>query len=653
MTAITLKRLASASLSLWVTAASAQDFSTHPPGVLKDNHGKGTADFSSYAPGIRFPIIDFPSRLNSQVRSLGSGALGGDQCDASNYDNTWWDTLCETRGRKDAVPLGCPLNTVHQGVDIRGGTTETCRKLVSARQNLIPVIAVTDGTIKSIGTYTVDLSPGSGERYRYLHMNMQGLKVKVGDRVTQGQVIGFMYKDFGFDANNRPVPTTLHLHFEHWKNISGKGFIPVPVYCDLIVAYERDRGGKSTMIGGGQRCEGAAAPGSSPTLPGPMTATEPEANVASYWTSGESEVGLIASGASRSFVYTSPAPALAQVVRPGDVLFQGRKDGDRYIGRARVLGDTCGAEPFDVTGPVTASGHRVEVSGSRMRQGANCGQPGAQLVTLRFDFVRQQGEAAPGPTGSLPVVPQTCGPVLDRKQKTELTRNWGAITMFVPWENWSLYIKLWPGLKLGADGRPIDLQIDRLGGSIMAFESDESGIGIWYYWLLVRKGFGKDGVPTVSPTINQLARGIAGDTATATAVANYVNAYTMLSNRYFGRPIGPDEPIDITTPDQLWALGQTMFHHESGRTPLIDRATFDRGIRFGADFMAGTFRGKDAYLPTCATQPTTGGPPVVAASDASDKDRQIAELQETNARLLGMISDLQSKLEEIAKLAVQ
>jgi hypothetical protein len=646
MTGIARKRLAKAAvaLALLATVAAAEDFLTHPPGFLKDNHGKGTADYSSYAPGIRFPIIDFPSRLNSQVRGLGSGALGGDQCDASNYDNTWWDTLCETRKRKDSIPLGCPLDTVHQGVDIRGGTTETCRKLVSARQNLIPVVAVTDGTIQSISTYTVDLSPGSGERFRYLHMNMQGLKVKVGDKVTKGQVIGFMYKDFG------DTPTTFHLHFEHWKNISGKGFIPVPVYCDLIVAYERDRGVKSTMIGGGQLCEGSNAAGATPIAPPPMTANGTVANFASYWTSGDSEVGLVAVGASRSFVYTVPAPALAQIVRPGDVLFEGRKEGDRYVGRARVLDDACGDEPFEVSGPVTAGGQRVEVSGSRIRQGATCGQPGAQLVTLRFDFVRQQGEA---PTGTTGVAAQTCGPVLDRQQKTELTRNWGAITMFVPWENWSAYIKLWPGLKVGADGRPVDVQIDRLGGSIMAFESDESGIGIWYYWLLVRKGFGKDGVPTASPTINQIARGIAGETATAAAVATYVNAYTTLSERYFGRRLGPDEPITIAAPDQLWALGQTMFHHESGRTPLIDRATFDRGVRFGTDFMAGTFSDKDAYLLTCDTEPTTDGQSVVAVSASADKDRQIADLQETNARLLAMISDLQSKLEEIAKLAVQ
>lgn len=625
---------------------AAQDFITHPPGTLKDNHGKGALDYSSYAPGIRFPIVGFPSRLNSQVRGQGGGAIGGDQCDASNYNNVWWDTLCETRGRKDNVPLGCPLKTVHQGVDIRGGTTQTCRELRASRKNLIPVVAVADGTIKKIGSYTVDLWPNAGERYRYLHLNMQGLQVRKDQKVAAGQTIGFMYKDFG------GTPTTFHLHLEHWKNINGRGFVPVPLYCDLINAYERDVGVNSTMIGGGQRCEGGsdspstASPGSEPVA---MTPSGPVDNVASYWTLGESEVGLVANGNNRTLIYTAPATGLLQSVRPGDVVFEGRKEGDRYVGRARVLGDPCGSDPFDVSGPITAGGLKVEVSGTRTRQGPACANSGTAIVTMRFDFVRHRDQPATD-TAVPDLAASGCGPVLERRQKTELTRNWGAITMFVPWENWLAYIKLWPGLKLGPDGRPIDVQVDRLGGSIMAFESDESGVGIWYYWLLVRKGFGKDGEPVSNPTLTVLARGIAGGTASAATVQNYVKAYRGLSELYFGSQLGPDEPIAISQPDQLWALGQTMFHHESGRRPLIDRATFDRGIRFGADFMSGTFRGKDFYLPDCDAAPDILPVPV---ADGSDKDRQIAKLQETNARLLEMISDLQSKLQEIARLAVQ
>jgi hypothetical protein len=36
--------------------------------------------------------------------------------------------------------------------------------------------------------------------------------------------------------------------------IPGKGLVPVPLYCDLVLAYERDRGKRHEVIGGGQRC---------------------------------------------------------------------------------------------------------------------------------------------------------------------------------------------------------------------------------------------------------------------------------------------------------------------------------------------------------------------------------------------------------------
>ncbi|TPL53095.1 M23 family metallopeptidase [Mesorhizobium sp. B2-4-4] len=636
-----IAQLAAAAL-LATGALAADDLKINPPGTLKDNFGQGAVDYSSYAPGIRFPIMTFPSRLNSQVRGQGGGAIGGDQCDPVNYDNLWWDTLCETRSKKDSPPLGCPLKTVHQGVDIRGGTTETCKKLVTSLKNhspinLVPVIAVKDGTIKQIGSYSVDLWPDSGERFRYLHMNMQGLKVSKGDKVTAGQTIGFMYNDFG------GTPTTFHLHFEHWKNINGKGFVPVPVYCDLVGAYERDQGVKSTMIGGGQRCEGSNA--GSLIAPPPTSPLGGDVDkVASYWTLNGSEVGLVAEEDIRKFIFTSPVATLLQTVKPGDQIFVGKKDGDRYVGRARVLGDGCGSDEFDVSGPVTEGGLKVEISGTRLKQGAACSAPGNGAVTMHFDFVRKRGE---GGTGGVAAI---CAAPLERMQKTELTRNWGAITMYVPWDNWLAYIKLWPGLKVGADGKPVDVQIDKLGGSIMAFESDEAGVGIWWYWLLVRKGYGKDGVATSNPTLAKLARGIAGDTANEASINNYVNAYSALSEQYFGKRLGADDPIAIGNPDQLWALGQTMFHHESGRTPLIDKATFQRGIQFGTDFMSGSFRGKNAYLLKCGDHPAPSEP---QPGDTSDKDQQIAALQETNARLTAMISDLQKRLREIGKLTVE
>lgn len=621
------------------TDAVAADFRVNAPGVLKDNFGQGAPDYSSYAPDIKFPIAGFPSTLNSQVRNKG-GQVGGDQCDAGNYNDVWSDTLCETRGRKEFPPLGCPLDTVHQGVDIRGGTVQTCNTLRNGRQNIVPIVAVKDGVIKQIGSYTVDLWPRDGERYRYLHMNMRDLKVKLNDRVSAGDTIGFMYNDFG------GTPTTFHLHFEHWKNIAGKGFVPVPVYCDLVAAYERDRAMTAVMVGGGQRCQ-ASSVALAGGGPGVVTEAAPASGISSYWTHSGSEVGLLAAGNTREFVVATPRQDVASAVLPGDRIFSGVKDGERYRGKARVLGDACGNGEFDVAGPVLENGKRVELVGNRVRAGIGCPNVGAEQVTLVFKFVRRSGEGQAGPAAACADV------VLDRRFKTELTRNWGALTMYTPWENWHAYIKNWPGLRRGPDGRPVDVQTDSFGGTIMAFETDEAGVGIWWYWLLVRKGYGANGVATSKPTLAEIARGIAGATAPATAIDNYVNAYTRLSQQYFGHQLGKDDAIAITDADELWALGQTMFHHESSRTPLIDRATFDRGIKLGSDFMQGRFQGLKAYQRSC-----TESSPVVAvagagADDIADRDERILALEQTNARLNGMIKELQDRLDKISKLAAE
>jgi len=270
-------------------------------------------------------------------------------------------------------------------------------------------------------------------------------------------------------------------------------------------------------------------------------------------------------------------------------------------------------------------------------------------VTLVFRIARRAGEVAVGPVG-------TCvEPVLDRRSKTELTRNWGALTMYTPWENWHSYIQNSPGLRVGTDGRPADVQTDSFGGTIMAFESDEAGVGIWWYWLLVRKGFGADGVATAQPTFAELARGIAGASAPASSINNYINAYTTLSQQYFGRRLGKDDPIAISDTAELWALGQTMFHHESGRTPLIDQATFERGVRFGTDFMQDKFQGVAAYRPSCTEG--DGGQAGVAeggeAEDTSERDQRILALEQTTARLNDMIKELQGRLDAIAKLAAE
>jgi murein DD-endopeptidase MepM/ murein hydrolase activator NlpD len=174
---------------------------------------------------MRFPIAAPAAYADSQVYGHGgSNGPGGGQCDAVNYSYPWRDNFCEARAY--STPL-CPSGTGHQGQDIR---PNSCKAAV------YDAVAAEDGVISQIGSYTVYLSADSGRLYRYLHLQMNQLKVHVGDRVTRGQPIGLVSNNFG------STPTTIHLHFEIKEAVSWNGSTIttfVPPYSSVVDAYQR------------------------------------------------------------------------------------------------------------------------------------------------------------------------------------------------------------------------------------------------------------------------------------------------------------------------------------------------------------------------------------------------------------------------------
>jgi len=213
-------------------------FSYHGPGQLLPGSGTGAFEQIVHAPDMVFPIRTAPAYLQSQVWNFGGGVAGGDQCDSRNFAYPWRDNFCEMRTADRGTPF-CPLNRVHQGQDIRVGTPEDCRQLRAsdaAGRTLHEVVAVEDGLIYDIGTYTVKLRSG-GRIYRYMHLNMAELQVSEGDEVEAGDVIGFVSNDFG------GTPTTFHLHFEIIQNTEAFGWEHVPPYLSLVEAYERRQSG--------------------------------------------------------------------------------------------------------------------------------------------------------------------------------------------------------------------------------------------------------------------------------------------------------------------------------------------------------------------------------------------------------------------------
>ncbi|MBI1340726.1 peptidoglycan DD-metalloendopeptidase family protein [bacterium] len=209
-----------------------------------------------FAPDMAFPIKDAPSFPQSQVYRFGGGVKGGDQCDPRNFTAPWRDNYCEKRGTSSTTPW-CPVGGVHLGQDIRVGTPEGCnaeRRTKAADRQRYAVVAVEDGVISNVGSYSVNVRSG-GRIYRYLHLNMAKLSVKTGDTVKKGDVIGYVSNDFG------GTPTTLHLHFEIKMNTAEHGWAYVPPYSSLLAAYQRRESNPGALVADGDTQIGVASTG--------------------------------------------------------------------------------------------------------------------------------------------------------------------------------------------------------------------------------------------------------------------------------------------------------------------------------------------------------------------------------------------------------
>jgi murein DD-endopeptidase MepM/ murein hydrolase activator NlpD len=201
-------------------------------GHLVPGSGNGDVETTDWAPGMRFPVDQAPAYANSQVWGVGgtSGPKGG-QGDVRNYSYPWHDDFCEARGY---ATIMCPAGIGHQGQDIR--PAKCCDASGHLLQDTFVVDAVEDGKITSLGTYTVYLTADSGRLFRYLHMDMKKLKVKVGDSVKRGQALGYLSNYFG------SAVTTFHLHFEikapvHRGNTTV--YTWVSPYPSLVASYKK------------------------------------------------------------------------------------------------------------------------------------------------------------------------------------------------------------------------------------------------------------------------------------------------------------------------------------------------------------------------------------------------------------------------------
>ena len=206
------------------------------PGNLAPSSGTGALEPAVLVPDMLFPIKGAPAVAQTQVYRWGGGIKGGDQCDTRNFTAPWRDNYCEKRTTTNTTPW-CAATGVHLGQDIRVGTPEGCkaeRSTKAADRMRYEVVAVEDGFISNVGSYSVTLRADTGGRiYRYLHLNMAKLKIATNQKVKKGDVIGYVSNDFG------GTPTTLHLHFEIKLNTAANGWQYAPPYSSLLEAYKR------------------------------------------------------------------------------------------------------------------------------------------------------------------------------------------------------------------------------------------------------------------------------------------------------------------------------------------------------------------------------------------------------------------------------
>jgi hypothetical protein len=108
----------------------------------------------------------------------------------------------------------------------------------------------------------------------------------------------------------------------------------------------------------------------------------------SHWIVGQSVVFLEAAGPVRQFYFVKPSPDLMALgARPGTLLFEGRKEGDKYQGKAYVFAGRCGKLAYDAQGDVLNDLRTVDLRGNAPQiDQAVCRQVGWEEQRLVFDL---------------------------------------------------------------------------------------------------------------------------------------------------------------------------------------------------------------------------------------------------------------------------
>ncbi len=108
-----------------------------------------------------------------------------------------------------------------------------------------------------------------------------------------------------------------------------------------------------------------------------------------HWEHNGSTMRLTAAGKTRRFYYVRPRSGLRKRgVREGELLFDGRRDGNLYSGTAYIFTQSCGKIGYHVSGTVAADDTHIVMSGKAPRLNSRCRQIGSKPDRLVFTLRR-------------------------------------------------------------------------------------------------------------------------------------------------------------------------------------------------------------------------------------------------------------------------